>query len=440
MSKEQDQKIGKEHKPPTSKGDMDPFWLESVFPDPQAVFAFSCASPTELSRHAVFALDTNVLLAPYLVEPASLKDIERIYRKLAQQDRLFVPAQAAREYGKNRGKKIADVYQVVHDRASNLPATGDLNCPILEGVPEYEAVKKCIEELRTKSKTLREALGNLKETLAAWGWNDRVSSLYRELFTGSRIINHAKSQEEVMQDLGFRTKHAVPPGYKDAGKPDGGIGDLLIWLSLIDLGKKHSKPVIFVTNEEKADWYLRSGKETVLPRTELCLEFHRETNQNLALMDWRQFLECQEASPETLRNAVRAASNATWMSMEFTVRIRILFDQLINIFEEFEKSLIIDVVSEQPYILDERLSQLVTLFQHSVDEYASSDDPRCLPQLEGAVATLREIMDLNRLLEYIEARQKESGDQDRQRLVDQCEAFRVYYSRFLACDQHHRNT
>ena len=54
------------------------------------------------------------------------------------------------------------------------------------------------------------------------------------------------------------TIHHIPPGYKDAGKEDSGIGDLLIWHTILELGKVHKKSVIFVSGDEKPDWFKQS--------------------------------------------------------------------------------------------------------------------------------------------------------------------------------------
>ena len=253
------------------KGEINPFWLATVFPDPVAVFQFDSPTPDELKADGVFALDTNVLLAPYELGQHSFQDIEKIYRGLAKNNRLFVPAQAAREYAKNRGKKISEVYHAVHERLSALPATGDLTCPILEGVPEYENVKKIIGQVRAETKGLRDALGQLKEALTNWGWKDKVSSLYREVFTQERITDHSVQKDQVLMDLMFRSTHSTPPSYKDSAKLDGGIGDLLIWLSLKALAKAKKRSVIFVCNDEKADWSICSAGDAVLPRSELAI-------------------------------------------------------------------------------------------------------------------------------------------------------------------------
>jgi hypothetical protein len=52
------------------------------------------------------------------------------------------------------------------------------------------------------------------------------------MFTPARIIGHGLSKEDIKSDLARRTTHKLPPGYKDSGKLDEGVGDVLIWHSL----------------------------------------------------------------------------------------------------------------------------------------------------------------------------------------------------------------
>ena len=43
----------------------------------------------------------------------------------------------------------------------------------------------------------------------------------------------------------------MPPGYKDGRKEDEGIGDFLIWKSLLKFGEEKKLDLAFVTGEEK---------------------------------------------------------------------------------------------------------------------------------------------------------------------------------------------
>jgi hypothetical protein len=67
----------------------------------------------------------------------------------------------------------------------------------------------------------------------------------------------------------YRYANEIPPGYQDSAKPDNGIGDLLIWFQIIEVGKSLNKNVIFVTGETKSDWCVRANKQGIFTRYEL---------------------------------------------------------------------------------------------------------------------------------------------------------------------------
>ena len=83
-----------------------------------------------------------------------------------------------------------------------------------------------------------------------------------------RLRNALRSNDDVLKNLAHRVMHKIPPGYKDASKDDGGVGDVLIWHSLIQLARDKNTAVVFVTGDEKADWMVRSGGNALYPRFE----------------------------------------------------------------------------------------------------------------------------------------------------------------------------
>ena len=69
----------------------------------------------------------------------------------------------------------------------------------------------------------------MEADILSWNWDDSVSKIYKEIFTPELIIEVQKSEEELVEDLEFRIAHKIAPGFKDSGKLDDGIGDLIIW-------------------------------------------------------------------------------------------------------------------------------------------------------------------------------------------------------------------
>ena len=292
--------------PKLTKADVDLFWLEKVFTKPEDVFSYKRPPMDQVVATCVFALDTNVLLAPYLIGKDSLQEITGIYTRLHRDNRLFTAAQAVREYGKNRARKIADVYTAIHQRASKVPNIQKLDTPMLEGVDEYEKLKDIEDEIQKKANEYSKGLTALKGRLTNWGWDDRVSDLYRQVFSTTNIIHSDISEDALRADLTRRNIYKIPPGYKDQGKDDDGVGDLIIWNALLRIGRDVNRDVAFVCNEEKPDWFVRSSEDVLMPRPELTHEFHEKTGHHLIIINWAYFLEVMQANPGTVQEAQKA--------------------------------------------------------------------------------------------------------------------------------------
>lgn len=128
--------------------------------------------------------------------------------------------------------------------------------------------------------------------------------MYRTIFLSDTIRAHSLSKHEVESELTYRTTNKIPPGYKDAAKDDRGIGDLLIWLTILEIGAERKKPLLFVTGEEKADWQHRSDHQGLLPRCELVDEFRRKSGAPFYIAPFSGLLELFEA-PKEVVSAVR---------------------------------------------------------------------------------------------------------------------------------------
>jgi hypothetical protein len=92
-----------------------------------------------------------------------------------------------------------------------------------------------------------------------------------------------------------RYKNEIPPGYRDGKKDASGdpfrkYGDLIIWKQIINKAKEATKPVIFVTDDKKDDWWLEQSGRTIGPRAELLQEFIAETSNNFWMYTVDRFI------------------------------------------------------------------------------------------------------------------------------------------------------
>ncbi|WP_244103363.1 PIN-like domain-containing protein, partial [Burkholderia gladioli] len=129
--------------------------------------------------------------------------------------------------------------------------------------------------LSALKKELGDAGAAVVQKIKSWEWNDPVNTAYSTVFSPTTIVSPGIDRPKILAELRRRQRMQIPPGYKDAAKDDLGIGDFLIWLTILEIGSRNKKPLIFVSGEEKSDWQHRSGGAGFLPRYELLDEYRR---------------------------------------------------------------------------------------------------------------------------------------------------------------------
>lgn len=262
-------------KKPEQAQPAQPLDLRELLPDAAAVFEKSPPSLVEVYPEADVVLDANVLLLPYTTGRDSVQATAKLFGQLAQEKRLFLPAQAAREYARNRPSKIAQVVQHISNTLSKAsPATAP-RLPMLEGVEEYESLQKVEAELRERTESYQDELRRLLGKAKSWGRADPVSVHYAGIFTKDNVVELATPFADLVKEGERRYTAKRPPGYKDASKEEGGLGDLIIWKTILEIAEKRKRHLIFVSGDEKADWVHRANNEALMPRIELLDEFRR---------------------------------------------------------------------------------------------------------------------------------------------------------------------
>lgn len=282
---------------------MDKYYLKKVFPDPKALFEFEFKDLNSIKNDCFYVFDTNVLFVPFLVSNKGFKDFKKICQKLKDDNRLFIPARVAREFANNRGENIKTVFRKLHEARERINKGGfDLtSMPLLEENADYKKVKSIEKKITELKDEYREKIDSLTNQIKKWNWNDPVSEFYKTLWTADSIVEMQFDDDKLIENLKFRHEHYIAPGYKDKSKLDDGIGDLIIWQTILEISKDNNKDVVFVTNEEKNDWFYNEKNTALHPKFELFDEFRRFTGgQSIAIVSFRDFLEVQEANTETI--------------------------------------------------------------------------------------------------------------------------------------------
>jgi hypothetical protein len=274
-----------------TKGSLpDPLVRHRLYPEPGQIFAFRPVTLNEALTDGLIVVDTNVLLVPYTTGKASLQQIHQTFQRLTNESRLRVPGQVAREFAANRAEKLKELFQQI-SRKRNVGITIS-QYPLLDGVSGYAKLKELEAAAIGALESYRKAISELLDTIAGWQWNDPVSQIYRELLTPDIVIEPEIERDELLKELKYRQDNRVPPGYKDAAGDYSGIGDLLIWETILSIGRRESRHVIFVSGDEKTDWRYQSENEALYPRFELLEEYRiASRSKSLLIISFAELLQ-----------------------------------------------------------------------------------------------------------------------------------------------------
>jgi hypothetical protein len=262
--------------------------MRSVFP---GHFRPTNEALTSLWNQAIFAVDANVLLNFYRY---SFDARHELGSKLNfVKDNLFIPHQAAKEF-LNRRLSVtagqANEYRgairtltELHDTLSNQKKH-----PFLTGstLSSFDVIyRDIIQQLESQEEMLMSRLSK-----------DEILDLIEKLFhkkTGTSLTD--VQLKSLALEGEERYKNEIPPGYRDGKKDASGdpfrkYGDLIIWKQIINKAKEATKPVIFVTDDKKDDWWLEQSGRTIGPRAELLQEFIAETSNNFWMYTVDRFI------------------------------------------------------------------------------------------------------------------------------------------------------
>jgi len=251
-----------------------PLYRTAIYPEAASIFSFRPKPLSEVKDDCLVILDTNALLVPYTTGKESLEEIGKIYRQLVEQKRLVVPGQVAREFAEHRVTKIKELYQQIARKKASI---GLGRYPLLDGVSEYKKALELENKLNESIPAYNKAIDKILDVIGDWYWNDPVSKLYSELFSEVVVIDLILDEAAVKERLDRDNKYKMPPGYKDGCKPDDGIGDLLIWLTILEMARKYKKSAVFISLDRKPDWWSKSEGRHLYPRYELIEEYRRNS-------------------------------------------------------------------------------------------------------------------------------------------------------------------
>jgi len=296
-------------------------------------------------NEGMFAFDANTLLNLYRYTSETSEDFLKALTTL--KSRLYLPYQAAFEFLRNREGVITQMRRSYNELENTIST--DHKKSLDEHIKNYKRhplikIDKIQALYETFLKNVHEELEVQKESHPNLNEQDYILNQVTELFkTGIGKDYSEVKLEDIFSEGEKRYAKQVPPGYKDAhdkkSRPKRELyGDLIIWKDLIKFCNENKKLIIFVTDDNKEDWWLIEKGETKRPRPELIKEFYDQTNTRILIYNPEQFLIVAKK-----RNLLPAVKSDT---LEEIKDVRI-FNEVTNswnsVFQQYDPELIAQV-------------------------------------------------------------------------------------------------
>lgn len=242
---------------------------------------------------AIFVPDTNILL--HLIRHSATVRAQLMAVFERKREALWIPYQVGAEFQRRRldvQQHALDAYDKLAEelKASVNQARNKLNQyrahPVINIDSELSVLDKYLSDFEKRMAVSRSK--HPTEELAT-SFN-RVTDLFAGRVGEKPTEEHLAA---IRKEGDERYAKKIPPGFEDAKKSsDAGdkFGDLIIWKQLIEKAKADQRPIIFVTDDGKSDWWhIHHGKK-IGPHPFLVEEFLATTGQQFHIYELPQFL------------------------------------------------------------------------------------------------------------------------------------------------------
>lgn len=250
---------------------------------------FDDSEKAKLWENAIFVFDTNVFLNLYRYTKKTRDQLLLAFEQL--KDRIWMPYHVAQEFMKNRYEVIWDT----NEGYNQLKSKADL------------FVNECSKILKIGN--AEPELSELSEFITRWIESNREKNLAVNSPSNDEILIRLlcvfdgkvgtpfddKTIEEIQTEGKERYSKQIPPGYKDAAKhkndtDNNAYGDLIVWKEILNFATQNKKDIIFITHDQKEDWWNIVHGKTIGPRIELRSEFNSVTSQKFHMYNMINFI------------------------------------------------------------------------------------------------------------------------------------------------------
>lgn len=251
---------------------------------------YSNEEKDELWNTATFVFDTNVFLNLYRYSNKTRTQLLESFENL--KNRIWMPYQVALEFSKDRYEVISEAnsrFDNIQLEANKLIENWKKELRLDSKDSDIERLSKFMNDWISKKKAKNYKIFDVSD-------DDVLNSLL-ELFDGRTGIAFSDEEKHNIENEGeHRYFEKLPPGYKDNKKSDNRFGDLLVWKEILNYSKSNKKDIIFVTHDQKEDWWNINRGKTIGPRIELRREFYNETGHKFHMYNIFSYLSFYKKS------------------------------------------------------------------------------------------------------------------------------------------------
>lgn len=350
-----------------------------------------------LSSDTLVIFDTNTLLNIYRYSNETRRKLIEVMDEI--KENIWIPNQVMLEFSLNRQETLAKLIKEKNDVPNEISQ---------KYLSFYKGIEAFVNDIKIKSidassmkeellVNFRDSLDKLEKEfseqinsiLSIVDLTEDLASEFKDLFINR--IGKSYDQEkldEIANSAIERFKLKIPPAYKDSGKSEvvsyNGVvyekkyGDLIIWNQILDKAlEKTIKKIVFVTDDNKPDWWFKVQGKTIGPRAELKNELLRISGADLYMFNSNSFLKqfthnqsnliVEEV--ETTISINENENNESYFEFEHTHsknEIISLINDLNKNISYHEKSLI--EVKERIKNIDDRISNLEYKIKNTDDQ------------------------------------------------------------------------
>ncbi len=243
------------------------------------------------SEEVVIVLDTNVILDLARYSLYTSKNILDFFNKC--KSLLWIPNQVLVEYNKNKHRVFGDLKKRYSLFENSLIKAVDKNSNELTKILnkshqyKYFGHESLSDNILSKMNELKEIIKEYKDTVGA-EYNvvttqteeiiEEIEKFVSCLETNFQVGKKVKFSEklEIIREGELRYRYKLPPGYEDEKDKEGieKFGDLFVWKEILKLPSTNSiNNIIFITNDDKEDWWQKDKSRSLHIRPELLEEF-----------------------------------------------------------------------------------------------------------------------------------------------------------------------